>query len=398
MPPQRRTITTISTVLDSLRDKIHHFADTADEEQLREVAQLIDRLSISNNGPFRLLDLPYELLEYTAVRYFTYYETLPILPVNQVFNELFTSSIWKRVRFDNMKINGYDIPLDVLIRNVRRIRTVNLGLTEPDFFVSGYFHYATSISFELKDGMEKMFTLHLEQMKYLRRVSLTINDKSHGVIDAAAKWVDDNRRSGHVQQIVIKVAYTPTSRQAIPLLTSLLDKVKFKKRIRLDCASLQPFPANVISCMPATLTILSVARSTPTNCQGEINKQVFGADPKSVFVHLRTLHVQVCCNDSCLYNFQSFVPERFPVLRVLVISVPKESCNGDVDTPFRTIFSNTQWLTITDLVFIGNGIMAPEFGRLLFKAMPAVQSWTFQHMTELDISSDLDMCSAISDL
>ncbi|KAI8870812.1 hypothetical protein GQ42DRAFT_168802 [Ramicandelaber brevisporus] len=170
MPPKRRrTTTALSTALDSLRDKIHSFADTADEEQLREVAQLIDRLSISNSGPFRLFDLPYELLEYTAESYFTREEAAPILPVNKVFNELFANRVWKSIEFNNMMIHGRNVPQDVLVKNARRIRTVDLKYIKPDFSVSGYFPFATSITFQVKKDMEMMFTLHLEQMKYLRR-------------------------------------------------------------------------------------------------------------------------------------------------------------------------------------------------------------------------------------
>ncbi|KAI8866597.1 hypothetical protein GQ42DRAFT_165398 [Ramicandelaber brevisporus] len=133
MPPKRRrtttalsTLSTLSTVLDSLRTKIRSFVDTADDEQLREVAQLIDRLSISNSGPFRLLDLPYELLEYTAERYFTRKEATPILPVNRVFNELFVNRVWKSIEFENMMADGSKVPKKALIKNIQRIRVVDL--------------------------------------------------------------------------------------------------------------------------------------------------------------------------------------------------------------------------------------------------------------------------------
>ncbi|KAI8869406.1 hypothetical protein GQ42DRAFT_156240 [Ramicandelaber brevisporus] len=402
LPKRRRTATalsTLSTALDSLRAKIHSFVDTADEEQLRKVAQLIDRFNSSNNGPFRLLDLPYELLEYTAERYFTRKEAAPILPVNKVFNELFANRVWKRVRFDNMKVNGCYVPMDVLVKNAQRVRTVELvGFIEPDFSVSGYFRCATSIAFELKDDMEKMFTLHLEQMKCLCQVSLTINDKSYNVIDASAKWIDDSHRSGHVQQIMISAVYSPANRQVVPILASLMDKINFKKRIRLDCGSLQPFPTSIVQFMPVTLTSLSVAEAIPTNCRGEINKQVFGTNSDSVFVHLQTLHVQVCCNNPSLYDFQSFVPERFPVLSHLTVCVLEKCCNGDADSPLATIFFNKQWPSITDLRLIGNETKMPEADRLLLRAMPALQECTFQYMIDVDISSGLDRPLTISRL
>ncbi|KAI8873367.1 hypothetical protein GQ42DRAFT_170311 [Ramicandelaber brevisporus] len=321
MPPKRRcrTIAAFSTALDSLRDKIYNFADTADEEQPREVSQLVDRLSISNHGPFRLLDLPYELLEYTAERYFTYYEALPILPVNRVFNELFANRVWKRVELDSKMADGSKVPQNVLMRNTRRIRTVKLWSIKPDFLVSGYFAYVTSITFDLKEDVETMFTFHLEKMKCLRRVTLRIDNKSNSVIDATAKWVNDNYRSGHVQQIVIRASFYLYILQANHLLALLLDKIEFRKRIRLEYEFSQMPSASIIQCMPNILTKLFISEAITVGCHGEINKLVFGTDPESVFAHLHTLRIQVCCNKLSLYTFQSFVSERFPVLRSLAM-------------------------------------------------------------------------------
>ncbi|KAI8873366.1 hypothetical protein GQ42DRAFT_170310 [Ramicandelaber brevisporus] len=354
MPPKRRrAIAAFSTAVDSLRDKNHHFVDTADEEQPREVSQLVDRLSISNHGLFRLLDLPYELLEYTAERYFTREEAAPILPVSRMFNELFANRLWRCITFDSKMANGSKAPKDVSMKNTRRIRTVKLWSTKPDFFVSGYFAYVTSITFDIKEEMEAMFTLHLEQMKCLRRVNLRIDNKSNNVIDATAKWVSDSHRSGHVQQIVIRASFYLYILQANHLLALLMEMIKFKKRIRLEYEFSQMPPASIIQCMPNILTKLFISETITMGCHGEINKLVFGTDPESVFVHLHTLRIQVCCNKSTLYTFQSFAPERFPVLRSLAMYVPKWSCNGDVDAPLAAMFSNKQWSSVTDLTLIG---------------------------------------------
>ncbi|KAI8869407.1 hypothetical protein GQ42DRAFT_29292 [Ramicandelaber brevisporus] len=161
---------------------------------------------------------------------------------------------------------------------------------------------------------------------------------------------------------------------------------------------MQPFPASVVQFMPATLTQLFIYEADPTSCHGEVNKQVFDTVPGSVFVHLHALSVQVCCNNSSLYDFQSFVPERFPVLSCLVLGVPRQSCNEDADTPLVAMFSNKQWPSITDLTLIGYNTKIPGIGRLLFKAMPALQKCTFQNMAESDISPSLDTCLTISEL
>ncbi|KAI8868590.1 hypothetical protein GQ42DRAFT_38638 [Ramicandelaber brevisporus] len=402
MPPKRRrtiaAVSTLSTALDSLRAKIHHFADTADEEQLREVAQLIDHLSSPNRNPLRLLDLPYELLEYTAERYFNRNEAVPVLPVNRVLSELFANSIWRCIESTDIPVSGYNLPHDALMKNVRRIRAVNLRSIKPDFFVSGFFAYATSITFQVEREMETMFTLHLEQMKYLRRVIIILNSESHNVINVVTKWINDSHRSGHVQQIVIDAAYYPINQRSIHVLTSLMDMIKFKKRIRLDCAHREPFPNSIIQYMPVTLTKLNIAEAISMSCCGAINKQVFGTDPDSVFVHLRVLSVKACCSNSSLYHFQSFVPERFPVLRRLSIRVPRQTCIETIDTPLVTIFSNNQWLSIADFKLVGNSTKAPGIGQLAFKAMPALQKCTFQYMVGIDTPSGLDTRLTISEL
>ncbi|KAI8865370.1 hypothetical protein GQ42DRAFT_181942 [Ramicandelaber brevisporus] len=361
MPPKRRrTIIKPSTALDSLRAKIRSFADTADEEQLREVARLVDRLSISNSEPFRLFDLPYELLEYTAERYFTLEEAASFLSVNRVFSELFGNSTWKRLDFDDTMVDECEGSLDVLKKNLRRVRVLDLWSVKPGFSVSNYFPFATEIAFEVEDGREIMFTLHLEKMKCLRRVTLTITKMSHRVMDAAAKWVDDSHRSGHVQQIVIRVENSVIYRKAIHSMALLMDKIKSKRRIRLDCGSPELFPTSVIQFMPVTLTKLIIPQIIPRGCCGKVNKQVFGAGLESVFVHLHTLRIQVCCNKSSLYDFQSFVPERFPVLSYLAMYVPKQSCHGDAEIPLETIFYNKQWPSVTDLELVGNETKMPE--------------------------------------
>ncbi|KAI8867431.1 hypothetical protein GQ42DRAFT_164786, partial [Ramicandelaber brevisporus] len=135
--------------------------------------------------------------------------------------------------------------------------------------------------------------------------------------------------------------------------------------------------------MPATLTRLNIAQAGLKDCHGEINKQVFDTNSESVFVHLHMLSVQVCCNKSSLYTFQSFVPERFPVLRSLYMNVPKQGCNGDADIPLATIFSNKQWPTVTDLQLAGYGTRAPDYCRLLLRAMPALKGCSFRNMTDI---------------
>ncbi|KAI8871232.1 hypothetical protein GQ42DRAFT_5924 [Ramicandelaber brevisporus] len=177
-----------------------------------------------------------------------------------------------------------------------------------------------------------------------------------------------------------------------------MDKIEFKKRIRLDCASLQTFPASIVQFMPTTLTRLTIAQVNPRSCHGEINKQVFGTDPQSVFVHLRLLCVQVCCSNSNLYDFQSFVPERFPILSNFVLGVPKQCCNGNEDSPLVTIFSSKQWPSISSLRLIGDDTKVPDIGRLLFEAMPALRSCIFRYMYTIDVSSSLISCLGISEL
>ncbi|KAI8871760.1 hypothetical protein GQ42DRAFT_154185 [Ramicandelaber brevisporus] len=86
-----------------------------------------------------LFQLPYELLELIA-EWFTRSEAVPVLSVNSAFQELFASSVWRRL--DNLpksywytdKYNTQELRLDALCIYGRFVRRVNASwnLRIPD--------------------------------------------------------------------------------------------------------------------------------------------------------------------------------------------------------------------------------------------------------------------------
>ncbi|KAI8872037.1 hypothetical protein GQ42DRAFT_153945 [Ramicandelaber brevisporus] len=236
MPPKRHrtTTATVSTTLDSLRDKIRGFVDTANEEQLREVSRLIDRLSISNSGPFRLGDLPFDLLEYTAQNFFTPKEAAPLTRINSTLGEFFANVVWKRIVMTGGKISGKDVSSHALIRNARRIRHVNLSNIPQDFLVSLHFPNVTSITFDL--------------------------DKS----------------SGHVKTIMLEVGSSSSNMQlASRNLAALLDQISNKSRIRVKCSTFSKLSDEVVPFLPSLITKLNLIQNVPDQCMGMINRQYF---------------------------------------------------------------------------------------------------------------------------
>ncbi|KAI8867891.1 hypothetical protein GQ42DRAFT_171363, partial [Ramicandelaber brevisporus] len=375
----------ITTALDSLRDKIRSFVDTASEEQLREVSSLIDRLSISNNGPFRLLDLPYELLVYTAVRYFTRKEAAPLMRINSTLGEFFANVVWKHMDMVGAKIGGKDVSSHALIRNARRIRLVWLTDTPPDLFVSLHFPNATRIVFDLNESFENMFTLHLSQLLSLRSMGITVKDSSDDSIRATAvKWINNIRSSGHVKIISFEIDDASDNQQVLSRnLAALLDQISNKSRIRIQWISLNKLSDVIIPFMPSMLTFLDISQSLPDRCIGEANKQVFGSTPTSIFIHLKILSVQACCSNPELYDFKTFTPDRFKKVYRLSVAVPKNVCGEHNKSPLPTIFSK-QWVNVTDFELRGKHTEMP-WGPQVFAVLPHLRVCTIIGINDLMI-------------
>ncbi|KAI8866423.1 hypothetical protein GQ42DRAFT_181337 [Ramicandelaber brevisporus] len=377
------TPTAVSTALDSLRDKIRGFVDIASEEQLREVAQLIDRLSISNKAPFRLGDLPFDLLEYTAQTFFTREEAAPLMRINSTLGEFFANVVWKYIDMAGGKISGKDVSPHALIRNARRIRHVDLTDTHPGFIVSLYFPNATSIAFDLDKSFENMFTLHLSQLLNLRHVSITVLDSSDDSIRATAvKWINSARNSEHVKTISFEIDDASDNQQVLSRnLAALLDQISNKSRIRIPWISLESLSDEIVPFLPSMLTELNLIQSVPEQCMGEVNRQVFGSNTTSIFIHLKILCVQACCNNPELYDFNTFTPDRFKMLNHLSVAVPKTACDGHEKSPLPTIFSK-KWVNVTDFELRGNETVMP-WGSQIFAALP--------HLRKCDIVGVRDL-------
>ncbi|KAI8867650.1 hypothetical protein GQ42DRAFT_53107 [Ramicandelaber brevisporus] len=377
------TPTIVSTALDSLRDKIRSFADTADEEQLREVARLIDRLSISNSGPFRLLDLPFDLLEYTVQNFFTRKEAAPLMRINSTLGEFFANVVWKHIDMNGAKVCDKDVSSHALIRNARRIRHVWLTNTPPDLFVSLHFPSATWIVFDLDKSFENMFTLHLSQLSSLRRVGITIKeDSDDSIIATAAKWINSNRSSGHVKTISFEIDDASDNQQVLSRnLAALLNHISNKSRIRIQWISLNKLSDEIIPFLSSILTILDISQSLPDRCMGMVNKQIFGSDSTSVFAHLKILSVQACCNNPELYDFKTFTPDRFKKVYRLSVAAPQNACDGHEKSPLPTIFSK-QWVNVTDFELRGNETVIP-WGSQIFKVLPHLRKCAIMGLREL---------------
>ncbi|KAI8873540.1 hypothetical protein GQ42DRAFT_176405 [Ramicandelaber brevisporus] len=377
------TPTAVSTALDSLRDKIRSFVDTANEEQLREVSRLIDRLSISNKAPFRLGDLPFDLLEYTAQNFFTREEAAPLMRINSTLGDFFANVVWKYIDMNGVKISGKDVSSHALIRNARRIRHVWLADTPPDLFVSLHFPNATWIVFDLDESFENMFTLHLSQLLNLRRLDITVKENSDdSIIATAVKWINSNRNSGHVKMITFEIDDASDNQQlASRNLVTLLGQISNTSRIRTQWISLDMLSDEIIPFLPSMLTILDISQGLPDRCIGEVNKQVFGSTPTSIFIHLKILSIQACCNNPELYDFKTFTPDRFKVLDHLYVTVPKNVCGEHNKSPLPTIFSK-KWVNVTDFELRGNETAMP-WGPQIFNALPHLRKCAIMEVRDL---------------
>ncbi|KAI8872036.1 hypothetical protein GQ42DRAFT_153944 [Ramicandelaber brevisporus] len=155
-------------------------------------------------------------------------------------------------------------------------------------------------------------------------------------------------------------------------MAALLDQISNKSRIRAHCNSLVTLFDEVIPFLPSLITKLNLIQNVPDQCMGMINRQVFGLNPTSIFVHLKILSIQACCNNPELYDFKTFTPDRFKVLDHLSVAVPNCVCEGHTKSPLSMIFSK-QWVNVIDFELRGNETVMP-WGSQLFKALPHLRN------------------------
>ncbi|KAI8871789.1 hypothetical protein GQ42DRAFT_89594 [Ramicandelaber brevisporus] len=345
---------------------------SATVSQLRQILQLFEDQPRTKLSPFRFLDLPRDLREYIAERFFTQSDAAKVLTVNRTFSELFTKSIWRNIELTGVTLRGREVPHS-LFKCGRLVRQLAIRSIAPYFHMPGYFPTVQHVSFTLCSGTTDMFAVNLEYMSNLRRVTMTITGESAGHAGTAANWINNQGRSGHVLLIHLSASHDTNNWRSIHAsLATLLGSVTNTKRIRLDLATLEVLPTEIAPLLPQVLVSLDICQVKPDRCHGKLNKQVFGGEEAPVFPHLCKLRLQACCNNPADYDFSTFKPDRFPVLTDISIGCRAASCSEQSQLPLATIFANQPWPSITTLKFFGQSTPVPDL-HLYLKAMPNIQ-------------------------
>ncbi|KAI8867343.1 hypothetical protein GQ42DRAFT_164854 [Ramicandelaber brevisporus] len=320
-------------------------------------------------GPARLLQLPYELIEYTVEEFFTQGEAAHLITLNRAFFQLFSKKTWHKISLDGITLVGEWLPLEVLGRYGSHVRDLYIETYNPEADVSALFPHVAVLNFYMTDYFVEMFTVHLERMRNLQKLTLDVVPESGDAVDPAVEWINDVNRSAHVRSIVIVFGLEEDEWPEVYLITeSLLTRIADKTRISINCDAIEPFPAQMAHHLPLMLSRLDASEYIASACLNRINKQLFGSPERTIYSNLRVLGIQPCCNRPGLYNFSSFTPDRFPVLRTLCVAIPKQPCDESSSHPLMTIFSRP-WLTVTSFLFYGNEASVPEISGIL-RSMP----------------------------
>ncbi|KAI8865736.1 hypothetical protein GQ42DRAFT_88546 [Ramicandelaber brevisporus] len=384
MPLKRKRHTSVTSE-DELRTCAQRYLDTADSEQLRAVIDLVQRLGAASSGPFRLFDLPYELLQYTAETFFFRWEAVKLLTVNQAVHQLFADSLWRHISLAGTKLFGRGAQASGVTRYGSRVRSLQLPSIAPRFNIASSFLHVNTLSFKLEAEMESLFEWHMYLLSNLRYVELEITLLSSKMINLALGWLNDGQQSGHVSIINMLVNRSNKHCGAInQSLASLVSNVVNLNRLRFDLTSTVPVPEEIIPTLSSRLVRLKLCKLHPTNCVANINHQFLGSNHSAIFPLLRELHIQLCCSSPNQNDFSSVTPCQLPALQLLVLILPTWTCKAQNAPPLGTIFS-WQWPTITGLGIIGNGTNVLNHNGF-FAAMPNMNTCSVIDVKNFDIN------------
>ncbi|KAI8873888.1 hypothetical protein GQ42DRAFT_7859 [Ramicandelaber brevisporus] len=365
-----------------LRQHALRLLEAASYDQLRQVVKhLTSAAAVSDSSPFRLLDLPQDLLEYTAESFFKPSEAVKVLTTNHGIHTLFTNAIWRKITLNGVSLNDRPAPRS-LMRYGRQVRQLDLQAIEPGFHLAGYFPHLRHLSFSIVPLVLDVFTLHIPLMNHLKRVTLHIVENSKDAVILAEEWVNSERHSGHVPEVDIEVSHEVNWEAIHSSLAKLLTGIKSLKRIRLSLETHSAVPDEIVPLLPSILKKLVICPEKNTQyCYGLLNKQIFGHDTTAIFAQLRELHFCACCNQSELYDFVSCTPDRFPVLQDLSIGLRGAPCTGD-SSPLPTLFAK-KWPQVTKFVLHGHAKPpVPHLNKYL-QSLPNVQSLNLSHISQL---------------
>ncbi|KAI8873614.1 hypothetical protein GQ42DRAFT_176307 [Ramicandelaber brevisporus] len=361
----------MTTLEKELRQRVNDHVATATVAQLRQILQLFeDPTAVNKLKPFRFLDLPYDLLEYTAEAFFTQTEATKALTVSKEFSQYFAKSIWRSFELTKATFYGCGAPLS-FFRYGKHVRQLKVYTVPESFHFPGFFPNVQHVSFEINSSTAEMFDVYLEFMTNLRRITLSITDDSRDEADAAVNWINDKRHF-------------------------LPNFISDRERVRLDLTAFEFIPEPVPQLLSAVLVKLDICQDQFDDCCGELNCQIFGGDETPVFPHLRELHLRACCDNSDGYDFSTFKSDRFPALRSLAIKCHATPCFGEDQFPLAAIFAKP-WPSITKFELSGEGTSLPDVG-LYLRAMPNLRHCYLRRLELIHMESILAEMKQVKEL
>ncbi|KAI8873940.1 hypothetical protein GQ42DRAFT_5372 [Ramicandelaber brevisporus] len=394
------------TSTSNLRLLLRNLAAHASDDDLFELSGLLlhsGPLTRNNftldNRPFRLLDLPLELLEEIAL-FFTRAETLDVLTVNRLLHAVFARvAVWRRLSEE--KLNQLT-PNSVWDHYGHLVRVAILSVSVGHYDMHRWTPSLVRLHVDIMRTPADLFGR--QEMPLLRHAQIVLNSRAWRLSDAdrVARWI--NKAAAERDQYVFiewTIAfYTAQNLAFIDTILALPNAERYNSVVAefifhagLAVPSLDKFAVLVKE--------LTVGIRTRENNFFVVAHALFGSDSVS-YPNLRRLVLNSLSRPSAVYSLDNFAPSRMPSIRAMYIildsSRDDESC--------LSVFANT-WPSIKELSLTNcrdralldlmlrqtpnierlflRGLLFPVDLQLLVRYVPHLQQLGFSHDMQMKL-------------
>ncbi|KAI8871479.1 hypothetical protein GQ42DRAFT_1236, partial [Ramicandelaber brevisporus] len=315
---------------------------------------------------FRLPDLPFDLLLYLT-DFFAREEAVCIITVSTGFHDIFARSIWRHIVLNNSAIDvhparnctferyTFEPSASSWSRYGHLVQSVLVLRANDDAILQLIPNVRRIILNVDRMNIDVVFSI-VSKLRNLVKVRLSAKQYRPQLIESIASWANNDSRSGHVR--VIELAQRDPRADNTHILESVRKQLIDTNRVRygifhsfkgtlnrslLDAVSSLIFKLEVKQ--PSSKFATLVHRDPP--CTALLKRELLG-DPTVTFSRLRELRLSVCCHDPAKFDYSTFTPERFPILKKLMLHIENSECDANLTDSVITIFSST-WHSLTHL-------------------------------------------------
>ncbi|KAI8866605.1 hypothetical protein GQ42DRAFT_165385, partial [Ramicandelaber brevisporus] len=293
-----------------------------------------------SSSHFRLLDLPADLLEYLAL-YFDGQEGVRVLTVSSAFHDVFARSVWRVLCREAVGVSE-PTRSEAYVRYGRFVRRIDLARCLYDAFDLHnwleLFPNTTDFGMDIREDMsaeQKQLVFDaISGFHGLRVIDLYMGSSQSPfdleTLGALLITRNHDRTKQPVRQIELRLSNNDHNEPwaAVHRFVDAVAVLSLESlRIEMDFGSeTRPTPAQFTALRPyLTGMPYGGIYNDGIDCYSQHNKNFFGmhgvpsAQPTCPL--LTSIHLNVCCSSSDIYDYRDITPANFPQLTSLYIHV-----------------------------------------------------------------------------